>query len=98
MAKQVKVTVKQILGYLENGMTREEIAEELGITMQDCRRMFKHPSLKGKRTHTTPGFEFVEEDELTEKVAAEEISDASDDEFTGDATTVDQGEEEVTQL
>ena len=98
MAKQVKVTVKQILGYLENGMTREEIAEELGITMQDCRRMFKHPSLKGKRTHTTPGFQFVEEDEVTTELTSEETFHQSDDEFTGDATTVGEGEEEVTQL
>ena len=67
MSQQVQVTIPQILGYLDNGMSRKEIAAELGITMQDCKRMFQHVQLKGKQAKQIPGFIIVEP--TTEAVA-----------------------------
>lgn len=60
--EQVQVTVEQIQGYLNEGKTRQEIAETLGISMTDCREMFKHPLLKGKKPKSvkTLGFVFVD--------------------------------------
>jgi len=65
MSQQVKVTIPQILGYLDSGMTRKEIATELGITMQDCKRMFQHSDLKGKQAKQQPGFLIVDEADAT---------------------------------
>lgn len=61
--QQVQVTVQQIEGYLDEGLTRKEIAEKIGISMADCREMFKHPQLKGKKPkkQKTVGFVFVDD-------------------------------------
>ena len=60
MAQQVQVTIPQVLGYLDKGMTRKEISEELGISQQDVKRMFQHAELKGKQAKQQPGFVIVE--------------------------------------
>lgn len=61
--QQVQVTVSQIEGYLDEGLTRKEIADKLGISIADCREMFKHPQLKGKKPKKqhVPGFVFVDD-------------------------------------
>lgn len=89
MSTKVKITPSQILGYLEQGMTREEIGEKLGLSKKDVTLMFKHPELKGRRTHSVPGFEFVDSSDDVQDVDFEETSD---EEFTGDASVTSEEE------
>lgn len=57
----VKLTVKQILTDLDNGLDRREIATKYGLTFSDVKRMFKHDALKGKKVKSAPGFELIED-------------------------------------
>ena len=50
MADKKIIGVAQILGHLKDGMTREDIAQHYGITMAECKQIFMHPDLKGKKT------------------------------------------------
>lgn len=57
--------MSEVLDLLNNGKTRPEIAEHFGISMAECRRLFQHPDLKGKRAKTIPEkeFEFIDDRE-----------------------------------
>lgn len=63
MSKQ-KIKISEVLQLLEEGKTRPEVAEHYGISMADCRKLFKHPKLKGRKAHKAP--DFVLEDDLEE--------------------------------
>ena len=63
------IGVKQCLQHLKDGMTRDDIAEYYGITKAECKLLFKHPDLLGKKTHKKPSFTIVDDAE----VAVEDI-------------------------
>lgn len=65
MSAKKEITISGVLALLEKGYKRPEIAEELGITMADCRRLFQHPMLKGKKPLKQTDFVIV--DDITEK-------------------------------
>jgi len=76
---RVKVTTSLVVSLLkDHGMTREEIAETLELTMADVKRIFQHPKLKGLKTAKKPMF--VLEDDLDDEVLAEIVAD---EEVTG---------------
>lgn len=64
--KQIKIS--EVLECLDKSMSREEIAEHFGITMADCKRMFQHPKLKGKKARKKPQFELI--DDVTPQIVA----------------------------
>jgi predicted xylose isomerase-like sugar epimerase len=43
------ITVSGVLADLDNGMDRKAIANKYGLTIEEVRAMFQHPTLKGKR-------------------------------------------------
>lgn len=53
--EKVKVSVAMVLDMLQAGKSREEIGKELGLTRANVVRMFKHPDLKGRKTHKADG-------------------------------------------
>lgn len=59
-----KIRVSEVLDLLAQGKKRPEIARELDITMADCRKLFQHPKLKGKKAMKPT--EFVLEDDTEE--------------------------------
>jgi hypothetical protein len=63
MSTEKKIGIAQVLQHLKNGLTREEIAAHYGIDMTECRALFKHPELLGKKTHKKPSFVIVEDEE-----------------------------------
>jgi len=71
---RVKVTTSLVVSLLkDHGLTREEIAETLELTMADVKRIFQHPKLKGLKTAKKPMF--VLEDDLDEETLAEYAED-----------------------
>ncbi len=64
MENKPKIGIKQVCDMLKDGKTRNEIAEFYGISKADCKRLFQHPDLKGKKTIKKPelGFEIVEDE------------------------------------
>lgn len=66
------IKISQVLECLNKGMSREEIAEHFGITMADCKRVFQHPTLKGKKMKKTGAFNLI--DDLNPQVSNEEIA------------------------
>lgn len=63
MSEETKptITVSGVHNLLDNGYSREDIAEHYGITMADVKRLFKHEKLKGKKAKKAPGFELVDD-------------------------------------
>ena len=64
---RVKVSPKDVLAFLADGKTREEIRKHYGLSKSDMKRMFEHPDLKGRKTKKAPGFVF-EEDSPSEEI------------------------------
>ena len=84
MTQKTKITVSGILTDLENGMTRTSTSKnynaELGciqdkynLTNYDLEMLFKHPKLKGKKTHAVKTVSFVLEDDVDEVVEEIEV-------------------------
>lgn len=91
MSQQVRVTIPQIKGYLEEGLTRKQIGEKLGLSGSDTKRLFQHPELKGLRAKKQPGFLIVDEDYSDTM----EGHHSDDEEYTGDASVEEEHTEEV---
>ena len=47
---KVQVKKSELISMLDNGMTREEIAEKLGLNMNQLKNLLKIAGLEGKRT------------------------------------------------
>lgn len=91
---QVKVTIPQIKGYLEEGMTRKQIGEKLSLSMSDVKRLFEHEQLQGLRAKKQPGFLVVDEHDYSDTMGGEHHEDEI---YHGDASAdVDANEEVVT--
>lgn len=43
-----KIKISEILEMLDNGKKRQEIADHYGISIQQCRQLFKHKKLIGR--------------------------------------------------
>ena len=65
------VRISDVLDLLDNGKSREQIAEHYGLTMADVRRLFKHEKLKGKKAKKQGMFELV--DDIPAEGEVEEI-------------------------
>lgn len=62
--KKVRMTILGIIGELEAGLTRKQIAEKHGVTKAAIDVIFKDPKLKGKKTHknSAADIELVDDD------------------------------------
>ena len=56
--KQV-IGVVQVLQHLKDGWTRDDVAEFYGLSKTECKLLFKHEDLIGKKTHKKPSFTIV---------------------------------------
>jgi len=77
----MQVKISDILGMLKNGKTRDDIAKELNITKAQCKRMFQHPELKNKKTHSVSALPFDLVDDVspsTEEKAMDEATDVEE--------------------
>lgn len=63
---RVRINPSDVLGFLQDGKTREEIREHYNLSKSDAKRMFEHPMLKGRKTRKAPGFVFEEEEDHSE--------------------------------
>lgn len=83
MNQKTKLTVSGILQDLENGLTRTTtsknynpeigcIQEKYNLTNYDLEMLFKHPKLKGRKTHAVKITSFILEDDIDETVETTE--------------------------
>jgi len=56
MENKKVIGIAQVLQHLKDGMTRDDIAEHYGITKAECKLLFQHEDLKGKKTIKKPSF------------------------------------------
>ena len=69
------IKISDILAMLDEGKKRTEIAEELGITMAECRKIFQHPALKGKKAKKPLSIHLI--DDVTLNVTQEPFQEAT---------------------
>lgn len=74
MSNKKKITISGVLEMLQDGKKRPEIAEELGISMAECTKLFKHPKLKGKKALKPVSFEVVDDTEVAEEQEVEAVA------------------------
>lgn len=88
-----EIKISGVLALLDAGKSREEIAEHYGISMADCKRLFEHPSLKGKKAKKQPGFVLV--DDTVDGPGEITNPDEEEDEIGGDFTDVNEESQEI---
>lgn len=81
MSTEIKpITYTQVMELLNQGVTREEMPEKLGITPLEVKQLFQQPSLKGKKARTPISFVFIDDSvEETKDVINEQVQDAVED-------------------
>lgn len=72
MSEKPQIKVSDVLNMLRDGNSREEIREHYGLNKADLKRLFLHPSLKGRRTRIKAGFNLI--DDVTEDSSTEPAS------------------------
>lgn len=101
MADKKIIGVAQILGHLKDGMTREDIAQHYGITMAECKQIFMHPDLKGKKTikKKEASYVLVDDADKADDTVIEEVEVVDEEvvENTTEDTTGDTPEQEEVQ-
>lgn len=80
--EQVRITIQGVKDLLNVGKSREEIAAHYGITIADCKELFKDERLKGLKAKKKRGFILVEE--------TEDVQDSSDIIIGEDLTNVEE--------
>jgi hypothetical protein len=107
MNQKTKITVSGILQDLANGLTRTTtsknynpeigcIQEKYNLTNYDLEMLFKHPKLKGRKTHAVKMTSFILEDDVDETVeATEETTQTTTPEVVVEETREEVREEET---
>lgn len=65
--EKVKLTIRGVLGDLDNGLDRKAIGKKYGLNPANVKRLFEDPKLKGAKVKPAPMFEL--EDDAPEIVA-----------------------------
>jgi len=68
--ERIKLSEKMLVASINSGMTRPQIAEQVGLSVGQLNQALKMKGLEKMRAKTVK-FEFVEEDEATEEVVEE---------------------------
>ena len=71
---RVVIYPQDVLNFLADGKTREEIRTHYNLSKGDMITLFKHPDLKGRKTKKAPGFVFA--------TPSQEISDRDNETTT----------------
>lgn len=80
MENRKAIDVNDVLQLLDNGKTRKEIAEHYSISASECKELFEHPKLKGKRAKKPLSFVIVDREEtIKESVNSEELKNKEED-------------------
>lgn len=67
-----EITVTGVLALLGEGKSRKEIAEHYGISGVDCKVLFQHPDLKGRKTKKKRELGFILIDDLNSETEQEQ--------------------------
>lgn len=97
--EETKVTptirISDVIELLETGHTREDIATHYGINKADCKRVFEHPKLKGRKTRKV-GYVLVDDtEENQEESKALTPVKTEEESFTGEVEEKSDVEETV---
>ena len=84
------IRIPDVKEMLNQGKTRDQIAEHYGISKADCKRLFLHPSLKGLKTKQIKELPF----EIVDEEGTVQEFDAVTEHFVTGATVPGPGEEE----
>lgn len=89
--ERAQIKVSEVLGMLEEGKTRDEIKTHYELSHTEMTVLFKHPKLKGRRTHKKLPFVIIDDTEetedlgsITQEVSSEEIENVSQEEETAE--------------
>jgi CO dehydrogenase/acetyl-CoA synthase beta subunit len=69
MSNQIQIRISKVLELLGNGQDRDAIAVYYGITKTECKELFQHPKLKGRKVKKVKVSTFVVLDDEFETVA-----------------------------
>lgn len=69
MSEKKVIKISVIVAQMNEGVTREEIGVEYGLTPTETKAMFQHPALKGIRVKKRIDLPFVLEDDTAEIAA-----------------------------
>jgi DNA-binding transcriptional regulator LsrR (DeoR family) len=61
-----KLSKQQLISYMEEGLTRPEIAQKLEVTVEEVNKYFRFFNIKGKAKKKLK-YELVDETEITDK-------------------------------
>lgn len=87
MSEKKQIKVSEVIALIENGKTRSQIREELGLSLQELAVLFKHPKLKNRRAKSVPTIEIIDDLEETLEVVEDEdtpLEEESSPEYLGD--------------
>lgn len=73
--RQVQLTVSGVQNDLKNGLSRPMIQAKYALSGKDLKDLFSHPSLKGLKTKSAPGFVLF--DDTVEGTQTPEVSQIS---------------------
>lgn len=95
---RVVIYPQDVLNFLADGKTREEIRTHYNLSKGDMIALFKHPDLKGRKTKKAPGFVFATPSEATNLEPQSTNVESNDDErneeeLEGQASYVQEQEE-----
>jgi len=90
------IKISEVIALLNEGKKRPEIAEYFGITMAECRKLFQHPALKGKKARKPLGFNIID-DVAVDSANDPFIPDSNAPEITQEELESSIGESEAVQ-
>lgn len=71
------ITLSQVENLLDEGFTREEMVDQLGISAAEVKSLFSHPKLKGRKPKAKASYIFIDDSvEETKEGINEEVQDA----------------------
>lgn len=77
METKREIKISEVLGLLDAGKSREEIAQHFNMSNGDLTVLFKHPSLKGRKAKKQRDFVVV--DDVTETTVEEQETIVEDE-------------------
>lgn len=101
---RVVIDPRDVLNFLADGKTREEIRTHYNLSKGDMIALFKHPDLKGRKTKKAPGFVFATPSEAISDTnngtttVGNELLSGQDSPTTGEASEQDLDREDVQDL
>jgi len=76
------IRISEVLALLNQGKDRKEIAKVFDISAIDCKKLFQHPALKGKRVRKQPDFNIIDDVsnvEIVQQRVDQELAESIDE-------------------